>query len=216
MIGADKMRFRKMTTVNNLFNQLPNGFFNLLASNSNNQVYADCLELIFREYEREVSYRIPRDRIRDAIAIYIAENHIKALDESDDADIKDNKFSRMETRNDARQDKAKGQIKSEALKVKKDAANTASKGRGKNKQQDANAVDQSPNDIASRIIYKFLDSNIGWLEEEIDDVTYERQIIMTEQGVLLAEFLMNLKRPEKAEFASYIFDIYNTLNNKEQ
>ncbi|WP_155991441.1 Wadjet anti-phage system protein JetA family protein [Oribacterium sp. FC2011] len=153
------MRFRKMTTVNNLFNQLPNGFFNLLASNSNNQIYADCLELIFREYEREVSYRIPRDRIRDAIAIYIAENHIKALDEVND---------------------------------------------------------QSPNDIASRIIYKFLDSNIGWLEEEIDDVTYERQIIMTEQGVLLAEFLMNLKRPEKAEFASYIFDIYNTLNNKEQ
>ena len=213
------MRFRKMTTINNLFNQLPNGFFNLLASNSNNQIYADCLELIFREYEREVSYRIPRDRIRDAIAIYIAENHIKALDEAD-TDTTVNKSSGQETRydskQDSRQDKKKGQIKSEGLRVKKDAVNAVSKGRGKNKQQDANAVDQSPNDIASRIIYKFLDSNIGWLEEEIDDVTYERQIIMTEQGVLLAEFLMNLKRPEKAEFASYIFDIYNTLNNKEQ
>ena len=213
------MRFRKMTTINNLFNQLPNGFFNLLASNSNNQIYADCLELIFREYEREVSYRIPRDRIRDAIAIYIAENHIKALDETD-TDTTVNKSSGQETRydskQDSRQDKKKGQIKSEGLRVKKDAVNAVSKGRGKNKQQDANAVDQSPNDIASRIIYKFLDSNIGWLEEEIDDVTYERQIIMTEQGVLLAEFLMNLKRPEKAEFASYIFDIYNTINNKDQ
>ncbi len=124
------MRFRKMTTINNLFNQLPNGFFNLLASNSNNQIYADCLELIFREYEREVSYRIPRDRIRDAIAIYIAENHIKALDEAD-TDTTVNKSSGQETRydskQDSRQDKKKGQIKSEGLRVKKDAVNAVSK-----------------------------------------------------------------------------------------
>jgi len=214
------MRFRKMTTINNLFNQLPNGFFNLLASNSNNQIYADCLELIFREYEREVSYRIPRDRIRDAIAIYIAENHIKALDDSEDAEPKENNASRREkTIGQNKGEKFKAQREnlnttSEMLRAQSETVNSTTKGRGKTRKQEPN--DQSPNDIASRIIYKFLDSNIGWLEEEIDDVTYERQIIMTEQGVLLAEFLMNLKRPEKAEFASYIFDIYNTLNNKEQ
>ena len=31
----------------------------------------------------------------------------------------------------------------------------------------------------------------------------------------MAEFLSALKRPEKEEFSSYIYTIYNTLNNKE-
>lgn len=39
---------------------------------------------------------------------------------------------------------------------------------------------------------------------------------MTEEGILLVEFLQNLIKPEREEFSSYIFNIYNVLQNKEQ
>lgn len=60
----------------NIFNIIPAGFFNYLASNSNQRLYAECLELIYGQYEREISYRIPRNQIRDSLAIYLLENHI--------------------------------------------------------------------------------------------------------------------------------------------
>lgn len=43
----------------------------------------------------------------------------------------------------------------------------------------------------------FCSKNVGWLEEENDEATYEKQILMTERGILPAEFLTQLKRPEK-------------------
>lgn len=36
----------------------------------------ECLELIYSQYEREISYCIPRNQIRDALAIYLMENHV--------------------------------------------------------------------------------------------------------------------------------------------
>ncbi len=48
----------------NLFDALPIGFFNCLASGSSNRIYSDCLLLIYHEYDREITYRIARSRIR--------------------------------------------------------------------------------------------------------------------------------------------------------
>jgi hypothetical protein len=145
----------------NIFDIIPSGFFNLLSSGSNQRIYSDCLMIIYDEYEREISYRIPRSRIRDSLAIYFLENHIEITDEE---------F----------------------------------------------AGDKSAGDMASSMIRKFCSEETGWLEEEVDDATYDKQIIMTENGILLAEFLLRLKKPEKEEYSSYIYNIYNTLNNEEQ
>ncbi len=147
----------------NLFDAIPSGFFNCLSSGSNNRIYADCLLVIYEQYEREITYRIARNRIRDALAAYLLENHIHFL-EPDDA--------RKEERN--------------------------------------------YNDIANGIMRKFCAKDIGWLEEDNDDATYEKNIIMTESGILLAEFLQRLIMPEREEFSSYIFNIYNILQNTEQ
>lgn len=144
----------------NLFDVIPVGFFNYLASNSNHRIYADCLQVIYDEYDREISYRIPRSRVRDALAIYLMENHVQ---------LEDEKLS--ENRN--------------------------------------------YNDMANAIIRKLSDQDVGWLEEEADDMTYEKHIVMTEAGIRLAEFLAELKKPEKEEFSSYIYTIYNTLQNEE-
>ena len=70
-----------MSINKNLFDALPIGFFNCLASGSSNRNYSDCLLLIYHEYDREITYRIARSRIRDALAIYLLENHIDYLDD---------------------------------------------------------------------------------------------------------------------------------------
>lgn len=72
----------------------------------------------------------------------------------------------------------------------------------------------SVNDYANFIIRKFYDS--GWLAEETDDVTYEKQVVMTESGVALSEFLIRLIEPPKTEYSSYVFNIYNLLKNRSQ
>ncbi len=144
----------------NLFDVIPSGFFNYLASNSNHRIYADCLQVIYDEYDREISYRIPRTRVRDALAIYLMENHVQLED-------------------------------------------------------DGASENRNYNDMASAVIRKLSDRNVGWLEEEADDMTYEKHIVMTEPGIRLAEFLSELKKPEKEEFSGYIYTIYNTLQNEE-
>lgn len=144
-----------------VFKMVPAGFFNNLASGSNQRIYADCLQLIYKEYEREISYRIPRNRIRDSLAIYFLEHHVELSNED-------------------------------------------------------YSGDKTSNDMAAAVLRKFLSRETGWLDEEIDDATYEKQIVMTENGIALAEFLNQLEKPEKEEFSSYIYNIYNTLNNPEQ
>ncbi|MCM1057854.1 MAG: DUF5716 family protein [Firmicutes bacterium] len=146
----------------NVFDIIPAGFFNYLASNSNQRLYAECLTLIYRQYEREISYRIPRNQIRDSLAIYLLENHVSLDAEQETGPIK------------------------------------------------------THGELASAILRKLCSKNVGWLEEENDEATYEKQILMTERGILLAEFLAQLKKPEKEEYSGYIFDIYNTLRNEEQ
>ena len=142
----------------NLFDVIPKGFFNYLSSGSLNRVYSDCLEVIYREYERQISFRLPRAVIRDAVAAYLLENHIQLeLEEGEEA--------------------------------------------------------RSSQDAASAVLRKFTDESVGWLEEETDDQTYEKQIMMTERGVMLAEFLQALRKPEQEEYASYIIVIYDLLNN---
>jgi len=73
-----------------------------------------------------------------------------------------------------------------------------------------------PVDIANNFIRKFASEEVGWLVEETDDATYEKYIVMTEAGIALAEFLRSIEKPEKVEYAAYIFNIFNTLQSREQ
>lgn len=147
--------------MNNVFDMVPGGFFNPLSSGSNNVANAACLIEIYDQYDKEVSYRISRKVLRDNLAIYILENHLKSDDETENDDSK-------------------------------------------------------PIDIANNFIRKFISPDVGWLIEETDDSTYEKYIVMTEAGIALAEFLKNIEKPEKVEYSTYIYSIFNTLQRKEQ
>ncbi len=143
----------------NVFNRIPAGFFNLLSSGSDNINNAGCLLEIYSQYDMEVSYRIGRKQLRDALALYILENNLS--------------FSEEE-------------------------------------------ADEKSSDVANSIIRKFADDECGWLTEETDDATYDKYIVMTDAGIALCEFLLSLEKPEKVEYSSYIYNIYNTLMNSDQ
>ena len=75
---------------------------------------------------------------------------------------------------------------------------------------------KSYQEIASDYLRKFANKDVGWLEEEFDESTFEKYIVLTEQGVMLAELLIRLERPEREELSRYMYNIYNTLLNQDQ
>ena len=81
---------------------------------------------------------------------------------------------------------------------------------------DSENSSKSYQDIASDYLRKFAAKDVGWLEEEYDDSTFEKYIVITEQGLMLAELLIRLGNPEREEFSSYMYNIYNTLMNRKQ
>ncbi len=81
-------------------------------------------------------------------------------------------------------------------------------------QEDGEETYASPNEYANAILRRFVEA--GWLEEDVDDVTYEHQIQMTEHGIALAEFLSGILHPQMEEYSSIVFNIYNTLCSEAQ
>lgn len=147
------VRYLKFT---GLFDKINDNFFNLLSSGSNNRLYSGCLLVIYNIFEREISFKVRRDVVRDTLATFMLSENFRP--DSDE-------FT-------------------------------------------------STNDYANYVIRKFYDC--GWLVEETDDVTYEKNVVMTEAGIALAEFLLQLIEPPKTEYSSYVFNIYNLLNNRSQ
>ena len=81
---------------------------------------------------------------------------------------------------------------------------------------DSDTNSKSYQEMASEYIRRFASKDVGWLEEEFDDSTFEKYIVITEQGVMLAELLIRLEQPEREELSSYMYNIYNTLMNEKQ
>lgn len=67
---------------------------------------------------------------------------------------------------------------------------------------------------ANFIIRRFV--SVGWLEEETDDTTLEKTIVMPDNGIALAQFIENLKNPVRSEFSVSIYTIFNTLEHWSQ
>lgn len=145
----------------NVFDIIPNNFFNPLSSNSNYRTNSVLLQFIYEQYDNEISYRIKRNVLRDELAYFLSDNFEEMISDSD-------------------------------------------------------ATSKSYQDMASDYLRRFSSKEVGWLEEEFDDTTFEKYIVITEQGVMLSELLIRLEKPEREELSSYMYNIYNTLTNQEQ
>lgn len=152
-----------------LFDVVPPKFFNLLSSQAGCRIYSDCLLVIFSQYDREITYKLPREQLRDAVSLYLMDANISSQDAAEilsDADVRS--------------------------------------GESKTRQ------------MASAVLRTFCSPDVSWMEEEADDTSYTRNIMITEQGLALCNFLQGLEKPERAEFSSFIYNIFNTLENREQ
>jgi len=65
----------------NLFNVINNNFFNPLSGESNNRIYSDILLKIYDLFEHEVSYKLSRQAIKDAVLGYLCDEHIDPAEE---------------------------------------------------------------------------------------------------------------------------------------
>ena len=59
-----------------VFQILPGGFFNLLSGGSNQEIYSECLLLIYDQFDKEISYRVDRKQIRDVLASYLYDHNV--------------------------------------------------------------------------------------------------------------------------------------------
>lgn len=62
-----------------VFQTLPSGFFNLLGGGSNQEVYAECLLLIYNQFEREISYRVDRRQIREILSSFLYDKQVSLV-----------------------------------------------------------------------------------------------------------------------------------------
>lgn len=74
----------KTYQVKGIFQRIPSGFFNLLASGSNQEIYSECLLLIYDQFEREISYRVDRKQIRNVLSSYLYDQQVSLAMEDEE------------------------------------------------------------------------------------------------------------------------------------
>lgn len=141
-----------------LFDMIPAGFFNCLSSAGNNQIYSDCLQLIYDQYEREVSYRIARSRIRDALASYLLENQVNDLEP--DLDLSMNLEQNLDQNFDRNLDDQE---------TGPDPSLEADRNLRKenvDREETSSSARRNYNELANAVIRRFCSKEVGWLEED--------------------------------------------------
>lgn len=79
---------------------------------------------------------------------------------------------------------------------------------------EAPAAGQSREDLmANHVIAYLADEEVGWLEEGIDSRTYSRTYMITEQGMLLAEYIQKASAMKLDEMSNYLYNTYLALDD---
>lgn len=144
----------------NLFNMLPSEFFNPLASNANNRIYAACLIEIYGYFDESLDFRVEQDELITFLSDYLYKNHmILSGEESED-------------------------------------------------KPDYRAMARS-------VVSKMSKDEVGWLQKEVDEITFRDTVLMTQMGIKLADFFTRLTIEEDESYDSFVFDISSTLENED-
>ncbi len=141
-----------------IFNLLPSEFFNPLASNANNRIYASCLVQTYEYFDQALDFRVDQDELITYLSDYLYNNHMILSGEvSDD-------------------------------------------------KPDYRAMARS-------VVSKMSKDEVGWLQKEVDEITFRDVVIMTQMGIKLAHFFTSLTEEEEESYDSFVFDISSTLDN---
>jgi hypothetical protein len=73
---------------------------------------------------------------------------------------------------------------------------------------------QSPEErMANHIISYLADEEVGWIEEGIDSRTYSRTYMITEQGMILADYIQRASSMKLDEMSNYLYNTYLALDD---
>ncbi|MGI6056194.1 MAG: Wadjet anti-phage system protein JetA family protein [Bilifractor sp.] len=67
--------------------------------------------------------------------------------------------------------------------------------------------------MASHVISYLSDEEVGWLEEGIDSRTYSRTYMLTEQGMVLADYIQRASSMKLDEMSNYLYNTYLALDD---
>lgn len=73
---------------------------------------------------------------------------------------------------------------------------------------------QSPEErTASHVISYLADEEVGWIEEGIDSRTYSRMYMITEQGMMLADYVQRASSMKLDEMSNYLYNTFLALDD---
>lgn len=73
---------------------------------------------------------------------------------------------------------------------------------------------QSPEErMANHVISYLSDEEVGWMEEGIDSRTYSRTYMITEQGMMLADYIRRASSMKLDEMSNYLYNTYLVLDD---
>ena len=67
--------------------------------------------------------------------------------------------------------------------------------------------------MANHVISYLSNEEVGWLEEGIDSRTYSRTYMLTEQGMLLADYIQRASSMKLDEMSNYLYNTYLALDD---
>jgi hypothetical protein len=67
--------------------------------------------------------------------------------------------------------------------------------------------------MANHIISYLSDEEVGWIEEGIDSRTYSRTYMITEQGMILANYILRASTMKLDEMSNYLYNTYLALDD---
>lgn len=67
--------------------------------------------------------------------------------------------------------------------------------------------------MANHVISYLADEEVGWIEEGIDSRTYSRTYMLTEQGMMLADYIQRASSMKLDEMSNYLYNTYLVLDD---
>lgn len=166
-----------------LFDNVPRRFFNPLAAvtnGSSGQIYASCLLSFNQLFASEA--QVPREELRDAVVDVLTAGNVNGMDDPRLDDQTETDFGRAAVRG------------------------------GKKAVQepltDEDAEIQVRLDLANRILKYLSDEEVGWIEEGVDNGTLRRTFMITEQAMLLADYIERASSQKFDEMSNYLYNSY--------
>lgn len=166
-----------------LFDNLPRRFFNPLAAittGNSGQIYASCLLSFNQLFASEA--QAAREELRDAVVDVLSAEDVLGIDDP--------------------------LLEQEMEKDKESMFSAPAGGRQQDCLSEEDAGIRTRQELANRILKYLSDEEVGWIEEGVDSSTLRRTCMITEQAMLLADYIGRASAQRFDEMSNYLYNSY--------